>query len=567
MERTGQRGGGVPERLPAVPVRPPPELAGPARSPSEPSESAGPVRSPLRAGEVARLQRVAGNREVARLLRAPAGGLTVQRWDGPEHVELGNTSRGPQPGRILLDAHTADLPQRTRPVTEWPPQWQELYRKGTKEQKQMLQDGLSYGEVVALSGDLYKDFDALNRAPLKEIYDLIPLVRTFASTEQLEAASGGRYLTLAAENESHFTNVRPGHANIDVWWRNHAAAIRAARAGQANRAWGMNAGADHFLTDAFSGGHIRVPRSALHAEGKTGDVKSKIAHDLDNEYGVEVTNLRGDQPWIAYGDDMLADRRNARNQALAEEAVALSKQDIADALAQGTGYPEPGAGTVFAAQQLVPHPTDPSKNRWSGTDKAKEIAGLAKDELPGQVTATWRDDNRARDWINRQDLPAIGRQPVEDRVRMINVLLSGPTLDDDENAILRVLRASVMTGSQVPVIDAIGAHRLADDIDGAEYDQLRQLLRAGYYAHVDQATALHLIITCIDGPTHEWEESMIVDLLELQPDGRGLVIGVGRKYGGKETGPDHDFRNGMHELDDQLDGADNTKLHRLFPTR
>ncbi|MEN3356776.1 MAG: hypothetical protein V7637_758 [Mycobacteriales bacterium] len=48
---------------------------------------------------------------------------------------------------------------------------------------------------------------------------------------------------------------------------------------------------------------------------------------------------------------------------------------------------------------------------------------------------------------------------------------------------------------------------------------------------------------------------MIVDLLELQPDGCGLVIGVGQKYGGKEIGPDHDFRNGMHELDDQLGGA------------
>src|SRR5512132_4159777 len=104
MERAGRSSGGVPERSPAVPVRPPPEPAVPVRPPPEPS---GPVRSSLRVGELARLQRVAGNREVTRLLRA-AGGRPVQRWDGPEHVELGNTSRGPQPGRILLDAHSAD---------------------------------------------------------------------------------------------------------------------------------------------------------------------------------------------------------------------------------------------------------------------------------------------------------------------------------------------------------------------------------------------------------------------------------------------------------------------------
>jgi hypothetical protein len=391
----------------------------------------------------------------------------------------------------------------------------------------------------------------------------------FASTKQLEEASGGRYLALAKENEAHFTNVRPGHANIDVWWRNHAAAINAARNGKtkANLAWGMNAAADHFLTDAFSGGHIRVPRARLHAEGTKGDIKSKIAHDLDNEYGVEVTNLRGDPPWIAFGDNMLEDSRNTRNKALAVEAVELSKQDIADALAQGQSYPEPKDGTIFAAQRLVPHPTNPSKNRWGTTDKAKELGHLAKTELPGQITAIWQDDNRARAWIKRQSPGALGRQSVADRVRMIKVLLDGPTLDDDENAILRVLRASVTAGDQVAVINTVGAHRMVDDFDGSEYTQIRALLRASYYGQTDQGTAFSLITACIDGWTHEWEESMIVDILELQPNGRELVARVGQKYGGKAKGPDKDFRNGMHELEGELDGSDERKLHQLFPKR
>lgn len=542
----------------------------------------------LDAGEVLRLQRACGNAQVTRLLTSKAvrrrgheegqeeagARLTrsIQRWEGPEHVELGDTAKGGPAGFILLDAHTRDLPERTKPVADWPKEWQKRHAAGTPLQQRVLEKGLSYGEIVALSGDLYKDFDALNGAPLREIYDLVPMMHRlpsgkFASTKQLEEATGGRYLELAKVNEAHFTSVRPGHANIDIWWRNHAAAIAAARNGNDNLAWAMNAAADHFLTDAFSGGHIRVPRDLLHAKGKKGDIEAKIGHDLDNEYGVEVTNLRGDPPWIAFGDNMLDDPRNTQNKVLALEAVELSKQDIADAIAKRKGYPEPTGATTFAAQQLVPHPTNPSLNRWGKTEMAKEIANLAVTELPGQVTAIWQDDNRARAWIKRQDMAALGRQPVGDRVRMINVLLSGPTLDDDENAILRVLRASVGAGDQVAVINAVGAHGMVDDFDGSEYTQIRALLRSSYYGLTDQATAFRLITACIDGWTHEWEESMIVDILELQPNGHGLVEQVGLKYGGKAKGPDKDFRNGMHELEDQLDGSDETKLHRLFPKR
>jgi hypothetical protein len=540
--------------------------------------------APIGAPGISWLQGTAGNAAVARLMATPQSvapkrarrvrrRVSVQRWEGPEHVELGDKSKGGPAGYILLDAHQRDLPERTKPVADWPKEWQKLHAAGTPLQKRMLEKGLSYGEVVALSGDLYKDFDALNKAPLREIYDLVPMMHTlpsgkFASTKQLEEATGGRYLELAKVNESHFTNVRPGHANIDVWASQHADAINAARNGNANLAWGMNAAADHFLTDAFSGGHIRVPRDKLMAKGKKGNLESKIGHDLDNEYGVEVTNLRGDKPWIAYGDNFLDDPlgRNARNKALALEAVELSKQDIADALAQGKSYPEP-KNTTFAPEFLVPYPTNPSLNRWGKAEVVDEIGKLVEDELPGQISAIWQDDNRARAWIRRQSIAALGRQPVKDRVRMINVLLDGPTLDDDENAILRVLRASVAAGDQVTVINSVGAHGMVDDFDGSEYTQIRALLRASYYGQTDQATAFGLISACIDGWTHEWEESMIVDILELQPNGRALIEQVGQKYGGGAKGPDKYFRNGMSELEDQLDGSDESKLHQLFPKR
>ena len=93
----------------------------------------------------------------------------------------------------------------------------------------------------------------------------------------------------------------------------------------------------------------------LHAQGITGDVRSKVLHDLDNQFGVEVTNDRGDA-WIAYGDEHLNDPANARGRTLALEAVQVSKQDIADALAQGASYPTPTATTVFPAERLILDP-------------------------------------------------------------------------------------------------------------------------------------------------------------------------------------------------------------------
>jgi hypothetical protein len=62
--------------------------------------------------------------------------------------------------------------------------------------------------------------------------------------------------------------------------------------GNANEAWSINGCADHFLTDAFSGGHMG-------------------------------------RPWMAYGDDMIDDPRNATNRGLAERhsPLALGHRD------------------------------------------------------------------------------------------------------------------------------------------------------------------------------------------------------------------------------------------------
>jgi hypothetical protein len=165
----------------------------------------------------------------------------------------------------------------------------------------------------------------INRASLVEIYDLIPLLRSrSATTGEIDSATGGRYVSLAQQNVSHFSNVGGGRNNIDTWGDGHRAALALAAAGNANAAWAMSAAADHSLTDAFAAGHLRPQRADL-VQSASGQIWSKELHDLDNEHGVAVHNLRGDR-WIPYGDDHLNDAENELR--IARKAFEASAPDL-----------------------------------------------------------------------------------------------------------------------------------------------------------------------------------------------------------------------------------------------
>jgi hypothetical protein len=230
----------------------------------------------------------------------------------------------------------------------------------------------------------------------------------------------------------------------------HQQAIEKARGGHSSLAWGLNASADHFLTDAFSGGHIRTPREKLVGSVR-GNIQSKVLHDLDNTNGVLVTNDRGDPPWLAYGDDFLTDPRNARNRELAQEAVRASKQDIDDALSKRAGYPTPTNATVFAAQRLIPRPVDPGQDRWNSVDYARTLAGVGAREGPGIAASLWTDDNQVRDWVNGKSRRALAAVTVNEKVRMIEVLIGGTlsVITDDDMEVIEKILGSVSTAQEM----------------------------------------------------------------------------------------------------------------------
>jgi hypothetical protein len=208
------------------------------------------------------LQRASGNAAVSRLVAGlgagPAPVRRLARYEGGEHAMFGGTAG---------DFKIAGV------------------------------SGITEGDLIAL-GDLYETPEELNKADKAELRALIDLIHRDrkayetgdatkrVSHEEWEAATKGRakkgkktYLELAADNESHFAPPKAGATaagrdHKSEWQKHHRAALDQAHAAASGdkkvpkEALVTNAFAAHFLTDAFSAGHL-VAKADLMADAQT----------------------------------------------------------------------------------------------------------------------------------------------------------------------------------------------------------------------------------------------------------------------------------------------------------
>lgn len=145
-----------------------------------------------------------------------------------------------------------------------------------------------------------------------------------------------RYLSLAVENWDHF-----GGYAVAAYNAGHAVACREAGSAAAEkdpamkvlrleRAYAMNAFADHFLTDLFSAGHLRVPRKEMY--DRTG-IKMLLGelcrtmHNEDGKNGLKVTSAAG-HTWTAFGDGFLRDTKSKPNADFVARAVQDSAGEV-----------------------------------------------------------------------------------------------------------------------------------------------------------------------------------------------------------------------------------------------
>jgi LysM repeat protein len=217
-----------------------PQIPAPAPSPAIP-ERAPPLAAGFerRAEVVYSLQRTAGNRSVTRMIEqsfAPGhtlGQPLLQRYESGEHAQFGA-------------------------------------RQGEAEEKSTVNKvEMTYGEMIAMA-DLFATPQDMRKAPEAELKTLLELIRRqrdkgvgSVSENEWITATGGRYTELASKNVAHFAPATSG-GGFDAggesyrkqWWTLHKEALKLAQAGKKDEALQTNAFADHFLTDAFSAGHL-----------------------------------------------------------------------------------------------------------------------------------------------------------------------------------------------------------------------------------------------------------------------------------------------------------------------
>lgn len=272
-------------RRDALPLGPP----GP-RSSSE----LGRVDGAIQRSVLSNLQRQYGNAFVRRLLADPPAaapshrGLSlgrvlspsVQRFVGTEHEELGDVT-----GVRDIDLGGGVV--------------------------------LSWGQIVALAGDYYGTIEELQRdassregrARIRAALEhygspRLAATRLPAPTEERRTEMLGRYALLALENIPHFV---AGGTALENWAKHHARAIdEAIRAGLAddesgrNRAYAFEAFGQHFLTDAFSAGHVRTPRQEI-AEWYIGELAPAVFDHFVAHLRDRLVNAIYDQlPWYVF---------------------------------------------------------------------------------------------------------------------------------------------------------------------------------------------------------------------------------------------------------------------------
>ncbi len=184
------------------------------------------------------LHRAAGNAAVLAWLEGSATALSIQRYEAGEHAKLG-AREGETEKAVTVTSSEGKVVSMT------------------------------YGEMIGM-GDLFESPEQMHTVTEKELITIRDLVRRerdkgigSVSEKEWDDATGGRYLKLAAENEAHFAPLpdavgftAEGKGNRQQWYVYHMRALGLAQRKQVDQAFAVNAFGDHFLTDAFSAGHL-----------------------------------------------------------------------------------------------------------------------------------------------------------------------------------------------------------------------------------------------------------------------------------------------------------------------
>lgn len=291
---------------------------------------------------------------------------TIQ-WSEGEHLELGDLGASAACADLNLGTQNCpvhDVARRDRRVS------------------------FSYGELIA-AADYYKNPEDLFFDRAQGIKDVIRCANRLRMDHPTHDPAEAKhddctgigffripgFLEIVSRNYDHF-----GWHNMKAYVRLHERALRMARDAYLKRtsapnesrlaleqALLLNAFADHYLTDAFAAGHIRLPRVQLKSWARRtlpgafrslrGDLLAIILHESEGrdlvinvERGLAVKNARGDK-WVTRGDQYLRIDANIEDPTFALPLAAVRESLREVLITWQTGEITSG---VFRAGLYVP---------------------------------------------------------------------------------------------------------------------------------------------------------------------------------------------------------------------
>lgn len=301
------------------------------------------------------------------------------KWSEGEHLELGEL--GAQKACDELGLRGRDCPTS------------QIYRKDRKLK-------FTYGELIA-AADYYTDPDALYEDTDQGIKQVIACAKRLRHNHPTHKPHEPKYidctlygvffvsgfLEIVSQNYDHF-----GWQNMKAYVRLHTRALRLAKQAYDVRAQSAsasakylrmalttNAFADHYLTDGFAAGHVRLPRTQIKRWAKDtlsgpfketrADILAILLHENDGqifgnpaEFGLKVENSRGDR-WRTRGDQYLRIDDKADDPVFAIPLEAIKKSTLEVLIAWKFGRVPDGE---FSAAELAPFHVDLSlKEKFS----------------------------------------------------------------------------------------------------------------------------------------------------------------------------------------------------------
>ena len=130
--------------------------------------------------------------------------------------------------------------------------------------------------------------------------------------------------------------------------------------------------------------------------------------------------------------------------------------------------------------------------------------------------AAWFGDQNVRSTTSEKARTWVAKLSASRRAQMMRRCATGFTLDGDEDTILKLIDISLYHSKDLVVtIDAANAYDLLSATDGQQYRTMRATF-AHYYRYITNDVAMSYIRQAMEGPTGEWHEEMIVDILKAK---------------------------------------------------